>query len=71
VIGKEAAREGACVPRDSLRSLHVAFRRLEIMKISAREWGKLAVCLGSFNAVFRENQANCQFALPFSEKNIK
>jgi hypothetical protein len=27
----------------------------------------LAVCLDSFHAAFRENQANCQFALPLSE----
>src|SRR5215813_3726663 len=31
----------------------------------ARGQGELAVCPDSFDAVFRENQANCQFALPF------
>jgi hypothetical protein len=47
---------------------HVALRRHERMRIAARRWGKLAVCLDSFNAAFRENQANCQFAPLFSEK---
>jgi hypothetical protein len=32
--------------------------------------GKLAVCLDSFDAAFREDQANCQFALTFSEEVI-
>src|SRR6266508_4076233 len=40
------------------------------MKMAARGWGKLAVCLDSFDAAFREDQANCQFALPFSEEVI-
>jgi anti-anti-sigma factor len=48
-----------------------ALRRHEGMKSAAREWGKLAVCLSSFDAVFRENQANCQFALPFSEGEME
>jgi hypothetical protein len=48
------------------KSLHVALRRLERMKIAARGWGELEVCLDSFDAVFRENRANFQFALPFS-----
>src|SRR5262249_46555191 len=26
------------------------------------------VCFGSFDAVFRENRANCQFALPFPQE---
>src|SRR5262245_63245783 len=26
------------------------------------------VCLGSYDAVFRENRANCQFALPFPQE---
>jgi hypothetical protein len=37
------------------------------MKMAARGEGKLAVCLDSFDAVFQENQANCQFALHCSE----
>src|SRR5215470_5220652 len=39
------------------------------MLVAARGWGKLAVCLDSSDAAFRENQANCQFALHFSEAN--
>jgi hypothetical protein len=39
------------------------------MKVTARVYGKLAVCLDSFGAVFRENQATCQFAILFSEEN--
>jgi hypothetical protein len=36
------------------------------MKIAARGQGKLlGVCLNSFDAVFGENRANCQFALSF------
>jgi hypothetical protein len=41
-------------------------RRLERMKIAARECGELEVRLDSIDAVFRENRANFQFALPFS-----
>jgi hypothetical protein len=48
------------------KSLHVALRRLERMKIAARECGELEVRLDSIDAVFRENRANSQFALPFS-----
>jgi hypothetical protein len=29
-----------------------------------KRYGKLAVCLDSFDAAFREDRANCQFALP-------
>src|SRR5262245_51884041 len=38
------------------------------MRIAARGEGKLAVCLDSFDAAFRENMANCQFALHCSEE---
>jgi hypothetical protein len=48
------------------KSLHVALRRLERMKIAARGQGELAVGLDFFDAVFRENRANFQSALPFS-----
>ena len=40
------------------------------MSVATRGLGKLAVCLDSFDAAFRENQANCQFALHFSEANM-
>src|SRR2546426_708420 len=36
------------------------------MRVAAQRQGKLAVCLDSFYAVFRENQATCQFAPTFS-----
>src|SRR5262245_18223675 len=36
------------------------------MEIAAPGYGKLAAYLDSFSACFRENQANCQFAIPFS-----
>jgi hypothetical protein len=50
---------------------HVVLRRPERMKIVGRVWGKPAVCLDSFDAVFRENQANCQFALPFLRRFLE
>jgi hypothetical protein len=40
------------------------------MKIAARGYGKLAVCLDSFDEVFRENQANWQFAIPCSDSTL-
>ncbi len=45
-------------------------RRPERMKMVARGQGKLAVFPDSFGAVFRGNQANCQFALHSSEGDI-
>src|SRR5262249_47457093 len=51
-------------------SLHVALRRPERMKSAARGWGKLVVCLDSFDAAFREGQANFQFALTIPRRPI-
>jgi hypothetical protein len=39
-------------------------RRPERLKVRRSQ----AVCLDSFGAFFRENQANCRFALPFFEE---
>jgi uncharacterized membrane protein len=47
-----------------------ALRRLERMKVAARREGKLAICLDSFYAALRENQANCQFALLFGGEKV-
>jgi hypothetical protein len=52
------------------------------MSVAARGWGKLPgsagkdgrrsqeVCPDPFDAAFREDPANCQFALPCSEDDI-
>jgi hypothetical protein len=50
------------------KSLHVALRRLERTKIAARGWGELAVCLDSFDAVFRESRANSRSPYPYAQE---
>jgi hypothetical protein len=46
-----------------------ARRLCETMKIAARVWGKLAVCLVFPKERVDGVKANCQFALPCSEEN--
>jgi len=59
----------------STRAIHVvgADARPTLGKIDVRREGRAnwPLCLDSFNVVFREDQANCQFALPFSEEKTK
>jgi hypothetical protein len=75
------ARERECKPLTSIfhpqcESHSVVFHQSEVRIFRVEfgdAWGgrmgdKLAVCLDSFNAVFREPQANCQFAPHISEE---